>query len=88
MQPKPDKCHGLQTEKKSAENAMRDDAYYFIFHSINSVPPRIMEMANYVVLYKTNDRDYIVQYKYPRLFQHFLDLQPMSSGSSRIIKIM
>jgi hypothetical protein len=64
------------------------NAYYFIFHSINSVPPRIMEMANYVVLYKTNDRDYIVQYKYPRLFQHFLDLQPMPNGSSKIIKIM
>jgi hypothetical protein len=64
------------------------NAYYFVFHSINSVPPRIMEMCNYVVLHKTLDEDYIVQYKYSRLFHHFLDLQPMADGSRKIIKMM
>lgn len=64
------------------------NVYVFIFHSINSIPPRIMEMSDYVVLHKTIDQDYVVQYKYSRLFHHFLDLQPQPDGSRVIVKLM
>lgn len=64
------------------------NVYYFLFHSISAVPPRIMQMASYVVLHKTVDEDYIVQYKYSRLFHHFLDLQPQPDGSRVIVKLM
>lgn len=64
------------------------NVYHFIFHSIRSIPPRIMEMANYVVLHRTLDEDYIVQDKYPRLWQAFIELQPMPKGSRKIIQLM
>jgi hypothetical protein len=64
------------------------NVYHFLFHSINSVPPRIMEMCNYVVLHKTLDEEHNVSFKYGRLFHHFLDLQPMADGSSKVIKLM
>jgi hypothetical protein len=64
------------------------NVYYFLFHSINSIPPRIMEMCNFVVLHKTLDEEHIVSFKYGRLFHHFLDLQPLPDGSSKIIKLM
>jgi len=64
------------------------NSYMFLFHSINAIPPRIMEMSNYVVLHKTLDEDHIVQWKYSRLFHHFLDLQSQPDGSRKIIKLM
>jgi GTPase SAR1 family protein len=38
--------------------------YMILFHSINRVPPEIMEMANYLFLYKTNDNPEQVQRKF------------------------
>jgi len=64
------------------------NVYMFLFHSINSVPPRIMEMCNYIVLHRTLDEDHIVQWKYSRLFHHYLDLRDMPRGSRKIIKMM
>lgn len=64
------------------------NVYIFIFHSIRSIPPRIMEMTNYVVLHRTLDEDYIVQMKYPRLWMAFRDLQPMPKGSRQIVKLL
>jgi hypothetical protein len=57
--------------------------FLLIFHSINSVPPRIMEAANYVVLYRTNDEIKKVATKYNSLLKSFVklrnkpDLQPL-----------
>lgn len=64
------------------------NVYHFVFHSISAIPPRIMQMCNYVVLHKTLDEDFVVQGKYNRLFHHFLDLQPMPDGSRKVIKLM
>jgi len=64
------------------------NVYYFLFHSIAAIPPRIMQMSNYVVLHRTLDEDYIVQDRYPRLFHSFLDLQPMPKGSRKIIQLL
>lgn len=61
---------------------------FFVFHSINSVPPRIMELSDYVVLHHTIDQDYVVQYKYPILFRYFLDLQQKPLGTRVIIPLM
>lgn len=64
------------------------NVYYFVFHSIAAVPPRIMQMCNYVVLYKTLDEDLTVGVKYSRLYQHYRDLQESKDGSRLIIKLM
>ena len=66
------------------------NVYVFLFHSINSVPPRIMEIANYCVLFKTNDEHDTVYRKFPRLGPYFdaLSDYPHGAGQSRIIKLI
>lgn len=66
------------------------NVYLFLFHSINSVPPRIMEIANYVVLFKTNDETDTVYRKFSRLGPAFDYLQdkPHGSGEKEIIKLI
>lgn len=66
------------------------NVYLFLFHSINSVPPRIMEVANYVVLFKTNDEHDTVYRKFSRLGPSFDALQdsPHGSGQSKILKLI
>lgn len=64
------------------------NAYFFLFHSINSVPPRIMEMCNFVVLFRTNDEEHTVRYKYGRLMYFFLDLREKPPGAHHVIKIL
>lgn len=64
------------------------NVYVFLFHSINRVPPEIMEIANYVVLFKTNDEDAKVKSKYSRLYPHFLELKQKENGSNVIIKLI
>jgi len=58
------------------------------FHSISSVPPRIMQFTNYVVLYKTNDEEYQVQNKYPSLYEHFLEVKKLPNHNSKTIKLI
>lgn len=64
------------------------NTYVFVFHSINSVPPRIMEMSNYVVLFKTTDQADNVYRKYGRIGPHFNKLQLMNNGEKIIIKLI
>lgn len=66
------------------------NVYLFLFHSINSVPPRLMEIANYVVLFKTNDELDNVYRKFSRLGPHFEALQsaPHGSGQCKIIQLI
>jgi hypothetical protein len=64
------------------------NTYCFIFHSINSIPPRIMEIANYVVLFKTNDEAEKVYSKYSRLGSHFDHLQSEPNGTCQYIKLL
>jgi hypothetical protein len=66
------------------------NVYIFLFHSINSVPPRIMEIANYVVLFKTNDEMDTVYRKYSRLGPAFDELsdKPHGEGHSKILKLL
>lgn len=64
------------------------NTYCFLFHSINSVPPRIMEIANYIVLFRTNDETETVYRKYSRLGAAFDDLQGQPNGTKHIIKLL
>jgi len=64
------------------------NTYVFVFHSINSVPPRILEMSNFVVLFKTNDIDKVVERKAPRLYKYYNALQSKPAGEKFIIKII
>lgn len=60
----------------------------FLFHSINSIPPRLMEMTNFVVLFKTLDEVDTVYRKYSRLASAFQELEGAPDGEHRIIKLI
>jgi hypothetical protein len=64
------------------------NVYLFIFHSINRIPPGIMEMAEYLVLFKTNDEWNTVRGKYARLLPYFEDLQNKPKGEKYIIPLI
>jgi hypothetical protein len=65
------------------------NVYYFVFHSIASVPPRIMQMASFVVLFATLDEDTQVGQKYSRLFVPYKELQESAGKEKfRIVKLM
>ena len=64
------------------------NTYIFVFHSINSVPPRILEMSNYVCLFKTNDTYMNVARKAGILLPYFQDLQNQKQGEKHLIKII
>lgn len=79
---------GLETTRLIVNRYHTGNNYVFIFHSINSVPPRIYEMANYVVLFKTTDQVDTVYRKFNRLGVYFNELQQAPLGESRIIKLI
>jgi len=58
--------------------------YLLVFHSINSVPPRILEASDYVVLFKTLDTPQKVKYKNSFLLPYFEQLR---NGKQQPIKI-
>lgn len=60
----------------------------FLFHSINRVPPEIMEMSDWVVLFRTNDEERTIERKYPRLLPYFLELQIAPKGDRRFIQMI
>jgi len=47
------------------------NVYIFVFHSISSVPPRLMQMTDYIVLFKTGDELHEVERKFPKLKDAF-----------------
>lgn len=62
-----------------------------IFHSVSSVPPRLLQLTNYVVLFNTGDEDYQVYKKYPSLFNQWKQVKELSiknEHASKVIKIM
>jgi len=58
----------------------------FIFHTIASVPPFILDMSDYFVLFKTGDNFQNVKRKAPKLYSHFMRLQGAKKYSKLIIK--
>lgn len=62
------------------------NVYMLVFHSINSVPPRLMESADWVILFKTNDEEKTVERKYRKLLPAFQQLQKAKDGTHLKIK--
>lgn len=73
----------LVTNKLFSKNV-----YVLLFHSIIDVPQEIMRLANYLVLFKTNDEEHFVDAKYPRLLPYFNDLQNKPNGSCHKVKMI
>lgn len=63
------------------------NANILIFHSVLSVPPRALQLCDYVILFKTNDEDYQVENKYPSLVKQFRQLRNEKKYSYKIIKL-
>lgn len=59
-----------------------------IFHSINAVPPRILEMSDYIVLFKTNDGQTNIKRKSERLLNAHLKLRDKPNRSKIILKMI
>lgn len=60
--------------------------HFFIFHSIQDVPPFLFRLCNYVVLHKTNDIETDIERKRPELLQAFKKLKqkpPRKEGSRK-----
>ena len=65
-----------------------NNRYIFCFHSIRAVPPGIMAMVNFVVLFKTLDEPDEVKRKYSRLFKPYLELIKKPKYSYLILKLI
>lgn len=57
--------------------------FVILFHSINRIPPELMEMSNYLILFKTNDNPDIIdkKFKNEKITNGFLQLQKMKNYS-------
>jgi len=57
--------------------------FIFLFHSINRVPPELMEISNYVILFRTNDNIDIIDKKFrnEKINNAFLQLSKMKKHS-------
>ena len=58
-----------------------------VFHSILSVPPRLIQLSDYVVLFKTSDEDYQVERKYPSLLNHYRQIKNKPKYTFQLIKV-
>ena len=56
-----------------------------LFHTINSVPPRILEMTDTVVLFKTADDENTIGRKYRKLLPHMLSLRDKPDRTKLVI---
>lgn len=77
----------MDTMRRVLVNKMfTQNVYVLCFHSICAVPPRILQLADYIVLYKTNDEEYQVERKYPSLYIDFLETKEYEKGQYKTIK--
>lgn len=79
---------GDEMRKLVFSKAHTGNVIVLVFHSINAVPPRIMEATDFVVLFKTNDEIKTVERKYVRLLTPFNNLQKSKDGSHIKIKMV
>lgn len=63
--------------------------FFIFFHSINRVPPELMEMSNYIVLFKTIDNiDSMRKFNNDNLTRAFLELQKEEKYSFKILQLI
>ena len=58
----------------------------FVFHTIPSVPPKLLGLCDIVILFKTNDEPKDVERKYPSLYKYYSDLVNKPQYSYHIIR--
>ena len=58
----------------------------FLFHTIQSVPPFLLDMSDYLILFKTGDDLNAVKKKRAKLLKPFIELYNAPKFSHRIIK--
>lgn len=64
------------------------NTFVFLFHSISAIPPRLMQLTNYVVLFKTGDEPYQVEQKFPSLYPYYNKVRTMANQSFLTIKMI
>jgi hypothetical protein len=75
-----------QTDRMILSARHTRNRYIFCFHSIQAVPPGIMNMVNFVVLFKTNDEPRVIKSKYSKLLKPYLILSQKPKYSKLIIQ--
>lgn len=65
----------LETQRLITSRAFTRNVYVFVFHSINKVPPGLIEDSNFVVLFRTFDNIYKIEQKFPELLPAYLELR-------------
>lgn len=60
--------------------------WIFLFHTIRSVPPFLMDTADFIILFKTGDELSEVKRRRGKLVKPFLELMKEPKYSKRIIK--
>lgn len=55
--------------------------YVFLFHSMRSVPPELLGLMDFLVLFKTSDEEILVKQKSQKLLPYWLDLQQKPDGA-------
>jgi len=63
------------------------NANIYIFHSILSVPPKMIQLSDYIILHKTNDERKHVEKKYPSLLKYYDYLRDKPQFSNITIKL-
>lgn len=55
-----------------------------VFHSISSVPPRLLQLSDFVILFRTSDEFYQVEKKYPSLLESWESIN-FKSGQNKYV---
>lgn len=80
---------GFKMRKIITNKMFTKNVYILCFHSICSIPPRILQLADYVVLYRTHDEENQVKKKYPSLLKEFVEIKSnwdAFKGKRKVIK--
>jgi len=64
------------------------NVFLFCFHSISAIPPRLMQLTNHVILFKTADETYQVEQKFPTLAPYFEKVRSMKTQHFLTIKMI
>jgi len=75
-----------ETRRLIVSRAFTRNVYVFVFHSISSVPPRLVEMSNYVVLFRTVDVEKKIEAKLPQLLPAWRELSRNKKIPYKIVR--
>lgn len=64
------------------------NVFIFCFHSISAIPPRLMQLTNFVILFKTGDEPYQVEQKFPSLLPYYNKVKTLPPYTPLQIKMI